>query len=104
MTIWPILIIGGIVTYACRISFIAFGDRIRLPGVAERALDYVAPAAFAAISIPLVLGGDGFADFTADIPRIVAALVTALIVWRTRSLPLSLLGAMSTLWLLTWLM
>ena len=100
---WLAVIIAGLATFASRVSFIAFGERISLPPIVESALRYVAPAAFAAISIPIVLGGDAFADFTDDIPRIIAATLACLVVWKSRSLPLSLLIGMGTLWLLIWL-
>ena len=54
---WIAVIIAGLATYLSRVSFIALGDRISLPPVVESALRYVGPAAFAAISIPIVLGG-----------------------------------------------
>ena len=103
MSVWLIIIAGGIVTYSSRLSFIAFGDRITLPNVAERALAYVAPAAFAGISIPLVLGADGLSNPLDASPRIIAALVAIGAVWWKKSLPLSIVAGMATLWLLTWL-
>lgn len=102
MTLWLTLIACGIVTYATRASFIALGDRMPLPPPVERALRYVAPAAFAAIAVPLVLGGDGFADFSADIPRLAAASVAALVIVKWKNMPLSLGLGMVALWLLHW--
>jgi branched-subunit amino acid transport protein len=103
MRIWMIIIAAGIGTYALRASFIVLGDRLKIPPLVEGALQYVAPAAFAAISIPLVLGGDGFADFGDDVPRIVAGIAAGLVVWKRNSIPLSLIIGMGTLWLITWL-
>lgn len=103
MNLWLTIIIAGVGTYATRVSFIAFGDRISLPEIVERGLRFVAPAAFAAISIPLVLGSDGFADFSNDIPRIVAATAAGVVVWKFKNLPASLVVGMGTLWLLLWL-
>jgi len=99
---WVAVIIAGLATYVSRLSFIAFGDRLQLPPIVESALKYVAPAAFAAISIPIVLGGDAFANFSADVPRILAAGLACSVVWKTRNVPLSLATGMGTLWLLTW--
>ena len=103
MRLWLIIIACGAVTYTTRASFIALGDRIALPTYFERALRYVAPAAFAAISVPLILGGDGFAGLSDDLPRIGAALVAGFAIWRWRSMPLLLVVGMGTLWLATWL-
>jgi len=74
MRVWLILIACGMVTYLTRTSFIALGDRVSMPPRVERALKYVAPAAFAAIMIPLVLGGDGFVNFSDDLRRILATV------------------------------
>ncbi len=104
MRIWLIIAGAGIVTYLTRASFIVLGDRVTLPPIAERSLSYVAPAAFAAISVPLILGGDGFAGFNEDVPRILAATAAGAVVWKTRNIPLSLLAGMCTLWSLTWLL
>ncbi len=101
---WIAIIVAGLATYLSRVSFIAVGDKIQLPGVIESALRYVAPAAFAAISVPIVLGGDGLADLYADIPRIVAAAAACAIVYKTRNVAASLAVGMGSLWLLIWVL
>lgn len=101
---WIAVIIAGLATFLSRMSFIALGDRISLPAIVESALRYVGPAAFAAISVPIVLGGDAFADFSADIPRIIAATLACAVVWKSRNIPLSLVTGMGTLWLLIWVL
>lgn len=97
---WLAVIIAGLVTYLSRMSFIVFGDRIELPPIIESALRFVAPAAFAAISIPIVLGGDGIAEFSADLPRVFAASLACLVVWKSRNMAMSLITGMGTLWIL----
>lgn len=101
---WVAVIIAGLMTYLSRMSFIALGDRVSLPAIVESALRYVGPAAFAAISVPIVLGGDVFSDFGADIPRIIAASLACAIVWKSRNIPLSLFTGMGTLWLFLWIL
>ena len=101
---WLAVIIAGIATYLSRMSFIVFGDRVALPPIVESALKFVAPAAFAAISVPIVLGGDGLRGFSDDLPRIVAACLACAVVWKSRNLPLSLITGMGTLWLLLWVL
>jgi len=102
MRLWLIFMACGTVTFATRASFITLGDRLPLPDSVERALRYVAPAAFAAISVPLILGGDGVSNFSADLPRIIAACAAALAVFRLKNIPSSLLTGMVVLWLLEW--
>lgn len=101
---WLAVVLAGLATYASRLSFIAFGNKIELPGIVESGLKFVAPAAFAAISVPIVLGGDGFGDFSNDVPRIIAASLACLVVWKSKNLPLSLATGMGTLWFLIWVL
>ncbi len=101
MRFWLIVIGSGIATYLTRASFIVFGDKVPLPGFVERSLKYVAPASFAAIAVPAILGGDGFVDFGADIPRIIAGAAAALVIAKWRNIPASLVVGMSLLWILS---
>ncbi len=100
MTLWLTIIAGGAITYLTRASFILAGDRIQLPAAFERALRYVAPAAFAAIAIPAIFGGNGLSNLGDDVPRIVAALAAGWVVVATRSVPKSLVVGLVTLWIL----
>jgi len=100
MRFWLIVIACGVVTYLTRASFIVFGEKVQLPRIVERSLKYVAPAAFAAISVPLILGGDGFNEFGDDLPRIVAGSAAALVIARWKNIPLSLVVGMGLFWLL----
>ncbi len=101
---WIAIALAGLATFASRFSFIAFGNNVELPPIVESALRFVAPAAFAAISLPIVLGGDGVSGFSNDIPRVIAAGLACAFVWKTKSLPLSLITGMGTLWLLVWIL
>ncbi|MGB1682217.1 MAG: AzlD domain-containing protein [Acidimicrobiales bacterium] len=103
MTLWLTIIAAGVVTYLTRASFIAAGDRVKLPVSVERSLNHVGPAAFAAIAAPALLGGDQFAEFGDDIPRLIAVSVAGLVIWRTRNVPASLVCGMGTLWMILWL-
>ena len=103
MTLWLTIIAAGVITYLTRASFIAAGDRVKLPASVERALKYVGPASFAAIAAPAVLGGDQFDEFGDDLPRLIAVTVAGVVIWRTRNVPASLVTGMATLWLILWL-
>ena len=102
MNLWLTIIAAGVITYLTRASLIAAGDRVTLPPRVEQALKYVGPASFAAIAAPAVLGGDQFAEFGDDVPRLIAVLVAGTVIWRTRNVPASLVVGMSTLWLILW--
>jgi branched-subunit amino acid transport protein len=103
MSLLLTILAAGAITYATRASFIIAADRVALPASIERALKYVAPAAFAAIAAPPTLGGDQFVEFSDDIPRIIAVLLAGVVIAKTRSVPLSLFTGMSALWLILWI-
>jgi branched-subunit amino acid transport protein len=100
MSTWATVFAAGAITYLTRASFIVAGDRVGFPPIVERSLRYVAPASFAAIALPAMLGGDRFASFGDDWPRIIAVCVAAVIIVRWRNVPASLLAGMVTLWLI----
>jgi branched-subunit amino acid transport protein len=102
MSVWLAFILGGVVTYLLRASFITFAGRRSLPAACERALKYVSPAVFAAITLPAVFGDSGFGRVVDPDARLFAAVVGGLIAWRTRSVPATLGGGMVALWLLLW--
>ena len=102
MSLFLTILAAGVITYVTRASLIIAGDRVTLPDQVERALKYVAPAAFAAIGAPALLGGDQFAAFGDDLPRIIAVVLAGVVITKTRSVPLSLFAGMSTLWLILW--
>jgi branched-subunit amino acid transport protein len=99
-TLW--LTIAGVagVTFALRLSFIVLLGRIEIPPFLKRALRYVPAAVLTAVVIPLLFYADGSLEFSLGNERLVAGLVAALICWRTRSVPLTLVGGMAMLWAL----
>lgn len=104
MNPWVTVAIIGVGTYLTRLSFVgALGQRT-LPTWAERPLKYVAPAVLAALMLPAVLLRDGSVDvLPASNPRLLAAVVAAIVVLRFKSVSWAIVVGMSTLWLLQWL-
>ncbi len=101
MTVWVVVILAGIATFAMRFSFIALFGRVDVPPTMERALRYVAPAVLAAITLPAILApGAVFDPWNAFLP---AAIVGGLAAWRTKSIGAAILVGLPALWLLTWL-
>lgn len=98
--IWTIMVIGGIGTFALRLSFIELVDRFEMPALLRDALRFVPPAVLAALVVPAIVHGGG--GLVVDNYRIPAALVAlGLALWRGNVL-LTLAGGMATLWLLSW--
>ncbi len=94
--VWPVIVVSGAGTYAMRASFLAAAHRLTEvpPGVA-RVLRQIPPAALAAIILPALVRPHGHLDLLQ--PRLVAALVAALVAWRTRNVGLTLVVGMAAL-------
>jgi branched-subunit amino acid transport protein len=99
-TLWLTIAGAAAVTFALRLSFIALLGRIEVPPFLERALRYVPAAVLAAVVIPLLFYQDGALNVSLGNERLLAGFAAVLICWRTRSVPLTLLGGMATLWTL----
>jgi len=97
--VWAVILGGMVVTYATRLSFILVPRPEHLPEFFRRGLRFVAPAVLAAILVPQVFVLEsGQVEFIG--PRPVAAIIAAVIGWRTRNAWLAIAGGMITLWVL----
>ena len=99
-TLWFTILGAGAVTFALRLSFIVLLGRIEIPPFLERALRFVPAAVLTAVVVPLLLYQNGAPEILLGNERLLAGLVAAVICWRTRNVPLTLVGGMATLWTL----
>ncbi len=102
MNIWLLFLCCGMVTFFSRGSFVLFGEKAKIPETVQRALAYVAPAAFAAIAIPATLGAGRFENLAPPSPEVVAAVLAGVAIYKTRNMPLALVVGMVCLWVLQW--
>lgn len=100
-TMWSVVILAGIVTFAMRFSFIALFGRVSVPPIVERALKYIAPSVLAAITLPALLAPDSTLDaWNFYVP---AAILGGLAAWKTRSIGAAIVVGLPSLWILQWL-
>jgi branched-subunit amino acid transport protein len=104
MSPWLIILLMGLVTYLIRLSLIGALAKIDMPPLVMRALRFVPPAVLTAIFVPEVLLPAGQMDFSLGNARLLAALVAALIAWRTKNVVLTVAAGMGALWIIQWLM
>jgi branched-subunit amino acid transport protein len=102
LKIWTVIVIVGALNYASRLSFIAFFANREVPRLLARALKYVPAAMLTALVLPMILAVDAGGTPVWS-PRIPAALVAAVVAFRTRSTLPTLGVGMLTLWGLEWL-
>ncbi len=91
---WLIILLGGLLTYGIRLSFIALAGRWQPPQLFQRALRYVPPAVLSAIILPEMLVRDGQIFLSPLNPRLLAGLLAMLVAWRTRSTTLTIVVGM----------
>jgi len=102
---WAVIVAVGALNYLSRLSFIAVFARVEMPPVVRRALRFVPAAMLAAIVVPaVVFVAPGAADLSYANPRLVAALIAALVAWRTQSATATMVTGMLALWVVQWLL
>jgi branched-subunit amino acid transport protein len=101
MQVWLLLFAMGAVTFLSRVSMIALLGRIEIPGIVRRALRYVPPAVLSAIIAPALLRPAGPLDLSLSNVRLLAGLAATLVAWRTRSVILTVVVGMGSMWLLS---
>jgi branched-subunit amino acid transport protein len=96
-----LIIVGmGLVTYAIRLSPIVLMGRIRVPPIVERALRFVPPAVLSAIIVPEILQPAGALNLSLGNPRLLAGILAAFVVWRTKNVFLAIAVGMLAFWVL----
>ena len=100
MNIWPIIIVGGLITFGMRLSFIYILGRMEVPEAVRRALRFVPPAVLSAIMVPELLLPAGRLDLSMGNPRWLAGLIAILVAWRTKSMLVTILAGMAALLIL----
>ncbi len=93
MTFWIALAGMVAVTFGSRYAGLAL--RTELPAFWIRFLHFVPISVFAALITPSLEGGLGEGEI-----RLVGAVATTLVAWRTRSLGISIAAGMIVFWLL----
>jgi branched-subunit amino acid transport protein len=103
--IWVVILAVGAINYLSRASFIALFARWPMPSLVARALRFVPAAMLTAIVVPPVMfRAAGAVDPDLANAKLIAAVVAAIVVWRTRSVTATMVTGMIALWLSQWLL
>ena len=98
MNIWLIMLVGGLITFGMRFSFVWLLGRYEVPVTMRRALHYVPPAVLSAIVFPELFLPSGQLDLSLGNARLLAGLVAiAIAAWTKNSLLTILAGFVSLL-------
>ena len=102
MNIWLVMLLGGMLTFGIRASFIYLFGRFKIPETVKRSLRFVPPAVLSAIVAPALLMPDNSMDISLGNFRLLAGAVAIFVAWTTRNTLLTILSGMAALLLLMW--
>ena len=97
MTIWLVVLLGGLVTFGMRFSFVWLLGRLEVPETMRRALHYVPPAVLSAIIFPELFLREGHLDLSLGNSRFLAGLVAITVAAWTKNSLLTILAGMAAL-------
>jgi branched-subunit amino acid transport protein len=104
-TWWIVILVVAVLNYLSRLSFIALFARVEMGPFVARALRYVPAAMLTAIVVPaVVFTAPATLAFSYTNPKLVAALVAALVAWRTKSATATMVTGMAALWIAQWVL
>ena len=98
MSLWWVMIIAGLATFAIRATFIILIGHREIPPLLRRALYFIPPAVLTAIILPELVLPRGQLDLSLTNPNLVAGIVAVLVAWRTRSVLLTIVVGMVVFW------
>ena len=104
MSIWLVMLLGGLVTFVIRFSFIYLFGKLHIPGTVRRALHYIPPAVLSALVFPELFMHEGVLSLSLDNTRLLAGLMAVAVAWYSKNTLLTIVVGMLALVLLQWLM
>ena len=100
MNVWLIFILGGLLTFGMRYSFIYLLGKFEIPETMRRALRFVPPAVLTAIVVPELVIRSNQINFSLSNFRLLAGVVATLVAWKTKNTILTILAGMAALLIL----
>ena len=104
MNIWLVMLLGGLITFTIRFSFIYLFGKFHVPGTVRRALHYVPPAVLSAIVFPELFLQDGTLDLSLSNVRLLAGLVAIVVAWYSKNTLLTIVVGVMALILFQWIL
>ena len=104
MTLWLMLLIIGLVTYAIRLSCIGLLGQREMPALLLKALRFVPITVLPAIILPQLFLRNNMLVLSVQNPRWIAGIIATIVAWRTRNVLLTILVGMVALWVLQFLL
>ncbi len=100
MNIWLVMLLGGLITFGMRFSFIYAFGRLHVPETMRKALHYVPPAVLSAIVFPELFMRSGELHLALENYRLLAGLLAVIVAWVSKNTLITILAGMVALFLL----
>ena len=100
MNIWLVMLIGGLITFGMRFSFIFLFGKFHIPETVRKALHYVPPAVLSAIVFPELFLPNGTLNLSLGNHRLLAGLIAMAVAWFTKNTLITILVGMIALFVL----
>jgi branched-subunit amino acid transport protein len=100
MNIWLVMLLGGLLTFGMRFSFIYLFGRFEIPVIILRALRFIPPAVLSAIIAPAIFMPEGKLIISLDNHYLIASLIAIVVGWRTKNTLLTILAGFTALLIL----
>jgi branched-subunit amino acid transport protein len=102
--LWLVVLAGGVGTFALKASFVVVVGRVDdIPPRVERALEFVPAAVLAALVLPAVIAVEPTGTALPAVgysPKLPAAVLAAVVAWKTKNVPATIAVGMIALWTL----
>jgi branched-subunit amino acid transport protein len=95
-----VMLLGGLITFGIRFSFIYLFGRFEVPETIRKALHYVPPAVLSAIVFPELFLQDGTLNLSLDNTRLLAGLAAILVAWFSKNTLITIIAGIVALFLL----
>ncbi|HEY3312504.1 MAG TPA: AzlD domain-containing protein [Anaerolineales bacterium] len=100
MSIWIVMIVLGLLTFAIRFSFISMLEHINMPRNFIRALRFVPIAVLSAIIAPELAYYNNALAISLTNPRLLAGILATIVAFKTKSVIWTISAGMAAFWLL----
>jgi len=100
MNIWVVMLLGGLLTFGMRFSFIYLFGRFEVPETIRQSLRFVPPAVLSAIILPQLFMPSGNLDFSLSNHRWLAGLIAVMVALWTKNTLLTIVAGMAALLIL----
>ena len=102
--VWLLIVSLSLLTFLLRGAFLVFGSKLTLPASFDRIFRYIPAAILAAFVGPALVKNEGIVDYSFSNPYLLAGFVAIVIAARTKSILITLVVGMVSLWGFRWLL